>query len=147
MNARRTLFALLPVLGAAGIGALGSRSAPRTYARLDKPGWAPPAAAFGPVWTVLYATNAVVGWRAFAASPGARRLHLTQLALNAAWPAVFFGAREKRTSLAVIAALDATIAAEIAVLGRDDPRAAALLAPYLGWCSFATALNAAVSRP
>jgi tryptophan-rich sensory protein len=117
------------------------------YAGLDKPGWAPPASAFGPVWSALYAANAVVGWRAFRASPGARRLHLAQLALNAAWPSVFFGARDKRRSLVVIAALDATVAAEMAVLARRDPQAAALLAPYLGWCGFATALNAAVSSP
>lgn len=147
MNSRRLLFALLPVAGAAGLGGLGSRRAPEVYARLDKPTWAPPASAFGPVWSVLYAANAVVGWRAYAASPTARRLHLAQLALNAAWPGVFFGARGKQASLAVIAALDATIAAEMATLRRTDPRAAALLAPYLAWCGFATALNAAVSSP
>jgi benzodiazapine receptor len=135
------------VVGAAVLGGLGSRSAPETYARLDKPDWAPPASAFGPVWTTLYATLGVVGWRAYAASPGARRLHLAQLALNATWSPVFFGARDKRASLAVIAALDATVSAQAAVLARDDRRAAALLLPYLGWCGFATALNAAVSEP
>jgi tryptophan-rich sensory protein len=35
----------------------------------------------------------------------------------------------------------------VAALGRDDRLAAALLTPYLGWCGFATALNAAVSEP
>jgi translocator protein len=147
VNSRRLAFALLPVLGAAGIGGLGSRGAPSTYARLDKPGWAPPASTFGPVWSALYATIAVAGWRAYTASSGARGLHLAQLALNAAWPGVFFSAREKRVSLLVIAALDVAVAAEVAVLGRDDRLAAALLTPYLGWCGFATALNAAVSEP
>jgi tryptophan-rich sensory protein len=47
----------------------------------------------------------------------------------------------------VIAALDTAVAAEVAVLGREDRLAAALLTPYLGWCGFATALNAAVSEP
>ena len=96
---------------------------------------------------MLYATIAVAGWRAYTASPGARGLHLAQLALNAAWPGVFFSLREKRASLALIAVLDAAVAAEVAVLGRDDRLAAALLTPYLGWCGFATALNAAVSEP
>ena len=147
MNLRRLAFAALPVIGAAALGGLGSARAPSTYARLEKPSWAPPAAAFGPVWSALYATIAVAGWRAYGASPAARRLHLAQLALSSAWPAVFFSARRKRASLAVIVALDATIAAELAVLRRDDPLAAAMLAPYLGWCGFATALNAAVSAP
>ena len=143
MNTRRLAFAVLPVFGAAALGGLGSRGAPSTYARLDTP----PASTFGPVWTALYATLALAGWRAYTASSSARGLHLAQLALNAAWPGVFFNARNKRASLAVIAALDAAIAAEVAVLGRDDRLAAALLTPYLGWCGFATALNAAVSEP
>ena len=147
MDLRRVSFAVLPVAGAAALGGLGSRDAPRTYANLHKPRWAPPASAFGPVWTALYASVAVVGWRAWTASPNARRLHLGQLALNAAWPCVFFGVRKKRAALVVIAALDATVAAEVAVLGRDDRSAAVLLAPYLAWCGFATALNAAVSEP
>jgi translocator protein len=147
VKSRRLAFAVLPVIGAAGLGGLGSRRAPDTYARLKKPTWAPPASTFGPVWTALYVTIAVCGWRTYTASPVARRLHLAQLALNAAWPAVFFSAREKRASLAVIAALDATVAAEVAALARDDRLAAALLTPYLSWCAFATALNAAVSEP
>lgn len=63
------------------------------------------------------------------------------------WPAVVFSARDKRASLAVITALDAAVAVEVALLRRDDPLAAMLLTPYLGWCGFATALNAAVSAP
>jgi benzodiazapine receptor len=147
VNSRRLAFAVLPVVGAAGLGGLGSRRAPSTYARLNKPRWAPPASTFGPVWTALYAAIAVAGWRVHTASRVARRLHLAQLALNAAWPGIFFGAGGKRASLATIAALDATIAAEVAVLARDDRLAAALLTPYLGWCGFAAALNAAVSEP
>lgn len=48
------------VLAAAGLGGLGSRDAPSTYARLDKPGWAPPASGFGPIWTALYASLALI---------------------------------------------------------------------------------------
>src|SRR3954454_24289178 len=103
MNLRRLAFAVLPVVGAAGLGGLASRRAPSTYARLDKPSWAPPASTFGPVWTALYATVAVAGYRAYTASPDARGLQLPHLALNAAWPALFRIAREKRASRAVIA--------------------------------------------
>jgi len=100
------------------------------------------------VWTAWYAGTAVAGWLMYPdASRGTKRLHLTQLALNAAWPMAFFGVRDKRSSLAVIAALDALLATEIAVVRRDTPVAAALLSPYLAWTGFATALNAAVSEP
>jgi len=148
MQIRRLAFAVLPVVAAAGLGGLASRDAPETYGRLHKPTWAPPAAAFGPVWTVLYTGIAIAGWRLYdAGSPRTKRLHLTQLALNTAWPAAFFGAREKKISLAVIVALDALVAAEFAAARREDPASAALLAPYLAWTGFATALNASVSEP
>ena len=96
MQIRRLAFAVVPVVAAAGLGGLASRDAAETYGRLSKPTWAPPAAVFGPVWTLLYTGIAVAGWRLYdAGSPRPKRLHLTQLALNAAWPAAFFGAREK----------------------------------------------------
>jgi tryptophan-rich sensory protein len=148
MQLRRLAFAVLPVAAAAGLGGLASRDAPQTYGRLRKPAWAPPAAVFGPVWSLLYTGIGVAGWRLYdAGSARTKRLHLTQVALNAAWPAAFFGAREKKISLAVILALDALVAAEVAAARGEDPTSAALLTPYLAWTGFATALNAAVSEP
>ena len=121
MQIRRLAFAVVPVVAAAGLGGLASRDAPETYGRLRKPAWAPPAAVFGPVWTLLYTG---IADRRLAAvrrgSPRTKRLHLTQLALNAAWPAAFFGAREKKISLAVILALDALVAAEVAAARGED---------------------------
>lgn len=147
MNLRRWAFAVGPVAAAAGIGGLGARSAPSTYARLDKPGWAPPAAVFGPVWSLLYVGIGAAGWRVSVRSRSVKVLHLAQLGLNAAWPIAFFGVRDKRASLVVIGLLDAAIAAEILAVRRDDPATAALLAPSLGWSAYATALNLAVSEP
>jgi tryptophan-rich sensory protein len=148
MQLRRLAFAVLPVVAAAGLGGLASRDAPQTYGRLRKPAWAPPAAVFGPVWSLLYTGIGVAGWRLYdAGSARTKRLHLTQLALNAAWPAAFFGAREKKISLAVILALDALVAGEVAAARGEDPTSAALLTPYLAWTGFATAVNAAVSEP
>jgi len=148
MDLKRLTFAVAPVVAAAALGGLASRDAPETYARLRKPSWAPPASAFGPVWSGVYAATAFAGWHLHPrASRTTRGLHLTQLALNGAWPLAFFGVRDKRRSLVVIAALDAVLTTEIARLRREDPTAAALLAPYLAWTGFATALNSAVSEP
>lgn len=146
-SARGLLFAVGTAAAAAGIGSLGSRRARQVYPRLDKPSWAPPAGVFGPVWTVLYAAISVAGWRLWTREAGRTvlALHVTQLALNAAWPFTFFAARNRTTALAVIAALDVTIAAEIAVAARKDRTTAALLAPYLVWSLYATALTAAVN--
>jgi tryptophan-rich sensory protein len=49
--------------------------------------------------------------------------------------------------LVVIRLLDRILAVEIISLGQEDPVAASLLLPYLGWSGFATFLNAAVSDP
>jgi tryptophan-rich sensory protein len=148
VDRRRLGFAVLPVAAAAGIGGLGARRAKTTYQLLGKPRWAPPAAVFAPVWSTLYVLIGAAGWRLSANASGrTRALHLTQMALNGAWPAVFFELRDKRASLAVIALLDISLALEVAMLRREDRLAASLLMPYLVWSGFATALNAAVTEP
>lgn len=147
MDVKRLTFAAAPVLVASALGGLGSRNAPEVYGRLRKPSWAPPASVFGPVWTTLYVGIGVAGWGLYRSAPRVRTLHLLQLAFNAAWSPTFFGVRDKRASLLIISALDAAVAAEVTALRRSDPTAAALLAPYLAWAGFATALNAAVSDP
>ena len=141
------VFAVGTSAAAAGIGSLGSRRAPQVYPRLEKPNWAPPAAVFGPAWSALYTAIGVAGWRLWTGRAGRTviGLHVTQLALNAAWPFSFFAARNRKAALAVIAALDVTVAAEIAVAARHDRPAAALLIPYLAWSLYATALTAAVN--
>ena len=114
MNYRRLVFAVAPVAAAAGLGGLGARQAPAIYGRLKKPQWAPPAEVFAPVWSTLYIGIGIAGWRLYdGASRRTKTLHLAQLALNATWPITFFGIRDKRTSLLIIALLDATVAAEI----------------------------------
>ena len=148
MDLPRWTFSALPVGIAAGLGGLGARDAQETYARLRKPPWAPPAAVFGPVWAALYLTMGISGWRLFRSASGrTKALHLAQLSLNAVWPALFFGVRDKRSSLVVIGLLDGLLVAEIVSLRQEDPVAASLLLPYLGWSGFATLLNAAVSDP
>ena len=110
------------------------------YASADKPGFTPPNWLFGPVWSVLYLLIGVAGWLAW--RRGAPLLvWWVQLALNLAWTPVFFGAELLWPGLAVIVALDVAVVATIVVFARRSRAAAVLLAPYLGWILFATALN------
>jgi tryptophan-rich sensory protein len=77
------------------------------YAALNKPEWNPPSWIFGPVWTLLYLLMAVAAWRVWRRD-GWRwplRFYFVQLALNAAWTPVFFGAHRIGLALVVIAAL------------------------------------------
>lgn len=98
---------------------------------------------------MLYGLIGFSGWRMVAA--GVRRrtwvLHGLQLAMNASWSPLFFGVRDKRAALILVAALDLTVTAEIADLASQDRTAALGLVPYLGWSLFATVLTASVSDP
>jgi translocator protein len=120
------------------------------YLALDRPPWAPPSWLFGPVWTVLYAFIGVAAWRVWRAAGAVRAataalgLWAAQLAVNAVWPGVFFGAEAFGPALAVIVVLDALVIATIVAFHRHDRAAAALLVPYLVWILYASALNAAL---
>jgi tryptophan-rich sensory protein len=68
-------------------------------------------------------------------------LFLLQLALNALWTPLFFGAHLIGPALAEITLLWLAIAATIAAFLPVSRTAAALLLPYLLWVSFAAFLN------
>jgi translocator protein len=134
-------------------GALGARSSSARspwYRALEKPAWQPPPAAFGPVWTALYALTAASGWRTWRSSAPARRRALAlwgaQLALNAAWSPLFFGLRRPRAALVDAALLVPVIGAYALAARRADRLAATLILPYLGWSAFALALNSEIVR-
>jgi len=133
-----------------GVSLLGGRATKAAllhwYPSLAKPSWTPPTWTFGPVWTLLYPMVAVAGWLAWreGRSRGGTLLFLLQLALNFAWPWVFFGERRVGLALACVVALALAILATIAAYWRVSRGAALLLVPYLAWVAFAAALNAAV---
>jgi tryptophan-rich sensory protein len=142
----RTIFSLLGWIALtacfAALGAAGSASAPVFYAQLDQPSWAPPAWLFGPAWTLLYLLMAVAAWRIAPtghAKP-ALQLYVGQLVLNALWSWLFFAWHQGALAFACIVVLWLMIAATIAAFKRRDSLAAALLLPYIGWVSFASAL-------
>ncbi|HWU84981.1 MAG TPA: TspO/MBR family protein, partial [Rhodocyclaceae bacterium] len=130
---------------AAAVGAMASVQAPAFYAQLHKPDWAPPAAAFGPVWSLLYALMGVAAWRVwrcggFRATGTALALFLVQLAVNALWSWVFFVWHLGLPAFVHILLLWLLVAATLLLFWRISRLAGALLLPYLLWISFAAAL-------
>lgn len=115
------------------------------YANLKKPVWTPPNLAFPIVWTVLFLLNAVAGWRVWEAAgadaAGPLAIYGTSLLLNAAWSALFFGARRMRAALIEVLFLAASLVAVMAAFAPIDAVAAWLIAPYLAWVGVATLLN------
>jgi tryptophan-rich sensory protein len=135
-------------------GALVGPSRPSTmrwYRSLDKPPFQPPASVFGPVWTGLYATIAVSGWRVWRQPDSPDRtkalaLWSAQMATNAAWTPIFFGARKPIVALADLVGQISSTVGYTRSAARVDKPAAALMAPYLGWTAFAGVLNSEIVR-
>ena len=147
----RDLLGLLLFLGLCfGAAILGSRVAEPAlrewYAGLAKPPWTPPGWVFGPVWAILYPLIAVAGWTVWreGRSRVAVLLFFLQLALNAAWPWLFFGFRRPDWAFFDIVALLAAILATMAAFQHVRRRASLLLVPYLVWVTFAATLNLAI---
>lgn len=131
------------------IGAVASITASSFYAELTQPSWAPPSSVFGPVWTLLYALMGVSAWLVWRnggvrAHRAALVLFVAQLAVNALWSWLFFGWHLGAAAMADIVVLWILIASSIALFWRARPLAGLLMLPYLGWVSFAAALNYSV---
>ncbi len=140
---------LLVTFVAAAIGAYASIHAAQFYTHLALPAWAPSPAVFGPVWSVLYVLMAIAAWLVWRADivrapRAALVLFLIQLALNALWSCLFFGAHRGLLAFAEIVLLWILIVATLIAFWRVRALAGALLIPYLLWASFASALNYAV---
>lgn len=118
------------------------------YEALNKPVWNPPSWVFGPAWTLLYTMMAIAAWRVWRCVgwTGPLLLYFVQLALNAAWTPIFFGAQATGWALVEIVALWFTVLATLLSFRRVDTVAGWLFVPYLGWVTFATLLNFAIWR-
>jgi translocator protein len=156
-NSRPNWPVLAASVGAAlAAGALAVAVSPRLspaagiwYGRLAKPPWGQPNSWFGPVWIGLYVLMGSAAWliwreRYHRGRSAALTAYAIQLLLNAAWAPVFFGARNIGAGLFVTVALWLSIVWTIREFAKVKPAAAWMLAPYLIWVSFASALNLAI---
>lgn len=121
------------------------------YDGLEKPSLTPPDWLFGPVWTVLYILIAIAGRRVWNQTDSsdrsvALRWWTVQMAANAAWSPLFFGAKRPTPALVIIVLMVITIAGFIFTSRKVDKAAPWMFAPYLLWVSFATYLNAEIAR-
>jgi tryptophan-rich sensory protein len=146
-----SILALFGFVGACFLAAATGAVYPpgEWYEQLVKPSWRPPNWLFAPAWTVLYLTIAVSGWLVwrefgFAAAALPFAIYFVQLFLNAAWTPIFFGLHRPDLAFFEIVLLWLSIVATIVLFHPLNAGAAWLLLPYLGWVTFATALNFAI---
>jgi len=121
------------------------------YLRLQKPTWNPPNWIFAPVWAALYMAMAIAAWLVwkrggFAGQRVALSLFLVQLLFNALWSPLFFGLRNPALAFVDIVLLWLALLGTVVWFWKTRPLAGLLLAPYLAWVTFASALNFVIWR-
>ncbi len=134
------------VFAAAAVGAFASVDAGNFYAQLVRPAWAPPASAFGPVWSVLYFLMGIAAWLVWREQESSGRwralaLFIAQLCANALWSWLFFAWRKGAFAFVDVLVLLALIAITTAAFWRVRRLAGALMLPYLAWVCLASALT------
>ena len=154
LRAPRTRAVLVAAISAIAVAAIGGTMTDLGpwYRGLAKPPWQPPDAAFGPIWTAIFACAAasgVIAWRQ-ARTAAAREWIIGLFALNGflnvLWSLLFFRLRRPDWALMEVAGLWLSIILLILFLLRLSRTASALLVPYLMWVSIAAALNLEVVR-
>jgi tryptophan-rich sensory protein len=148
MNIIRLIISILIAQSAGAVGSLFTvRALPEWYASLRKPWFNPPGWIFGPVWGVLYTLMGIALFLIWRTGLKGRQEKLAvlifavQLALNALWSVIFFGARSIPAAMVEIILLWLAILATIISFAKISRMAAWLLSPYLLWVSFAAVLN------
>ena len=151
MKKRGFLFFTLLALSVGTLSGYFARTGLETvYPLLEKSPLTPPGALFPVVWTVLYLLMgiglALVLRRVGTEHRTAFVLWCVQLALNAAWSLLFFGAGAYLGALICLCLLWVSIFLMMMVFDSASPAAAWLQVPYFLLVSYAGYLNLVIWR-
>lgn len=142
----------LPLGSGFAVGLLTQGDVKGWYADLKKPKWNPPNWLFGPAWATLYSSMGVASWFVLRSNKGGRALpitlYLTQLALNLAYTPLLFKQHWADAALVdSVALLGVATAATVKMADKAGGKVIyPLMAPYLMWVTFATALTGEIWR-
>jgi len=143
----------LPFIGGAAGSIITKKNVKTWYRTLKKPSWNPPDKAFGIAWSALYGCmgfSSYLVWRDGGGFDGDAAMSLAwytaQLALNWAWTPIFFHFHSPKWAFAELLLLWGGIAGTIYNFSGINTTATYLMLPYLGWVSFAGALNFRIWR-
>lgn len=121
------------------------------YAAAEKAPWTPPGWMFAMTWLTLYTAMAVAAWLVWrqrrVPRRDALRLYAIQLALNLAWPPMFFGMYPMLgtaalwLALMILGALTVAVTLTVLRFGPISQAAGLLMLPYVSWLVFSGSLN------
>nr|WP_162990665.1 TspO/MBR family protein [Maliibacterium massiliense] len=145
VNTKALWTSVIAVALVALLGSIAVDTQSAWYQSLPKPPFAPAPFVFPIAWSLIYASVCYALYLVLASkSPckkGAWVPYLANGVCNAAWPWVFFQARQPALAVGVILAMGASILWMMARSLRVRRGAAWLLVPYLAWTAFAFVLN------
>lgn len=137
----------VPLIGGTSAGTLATRSAKSKYQNLETPKFAPPNWTFPVAWTSLYTTMGIAKYQ-FDKQPktselqtGSNIVYTTQLGFNFLWSFLFFRWNLRGTALVDATLLWATVILNTYYFYRNNKMAGSLMVPYVGWTTYAVALN------
>ena len=118
------------------------------YKQLNKPSWTPPNWLFPIAWTSIYLLMSFAGARVavLEGSAYAMAFWAMQIAFNALWTPIFFGLRNLKGSLPVMAGLWVSVLGCLITHFMLDPLAGLAFVPYIVWITVAASLNIAMVR-
>ena len=143
---------LIPLAVGAVSGLFTASSVNDWFKTLNKPWFNPPSWLFAPVWTILYIMMGIafyIIWNSHSKLEkryNGYTYYWLQLGLNFLWSFLFFYYKRPDLALIDIILLFIMIASTIFSFRKISKTAAWLLAPYLCWVAFATALNFEIWR-
>ncbi len=117
------------------------------YFQLKQPGWKPPDAAFGLIWTAIFSLAAASAWLSWNAAYSHKKrvlflsLYLVNAVLNVCWTVLYFQLHRPDWSLIECFFLWISVLSLIVFQWSTSRLASALVVPYLIWVSIATVLN------
>lgn len=127
------------------ISSLLTSSSMETFSDLNQPPLTPPGTVFPIVWSILYVlmgVSAYLVWRSKSElRTGALRLYVLQLAVNFAWPLLFFQLRALGFAFFWLLFLWVLVVAMLFRFYDIEPLAGILQLPYLAWLTFAAYLS------
>lgn len=118
------------------------------YKQLNKPTWVPPNWVFPVAWTSIYLLISFAGARVvnMEGSQIALAFWALQIAVNTLWTPVFFGLRNLKGSLPIMAGLWLAVLGCLITFWQVDTLAGLAFVPYMVWVTVAAALNVAMVR-